>query len=66
MRTISLASHLCSLEDGSSKNITNDSLSALVYKLAAANERLNTWTLTSDEADTIISRLEDNSKTNLP
>jgi hypothetical protein len=57
----SLASHLCSLEDGSSKNITNDSSSALVYKLAAANERLNTWTLTSDEADTIISRLEDQS-----
>ena len=57
----SLASHLCSLEDGSSKNITNDSSSALVYKLAAANECLNTWTLTSDEADTIISRLEDQS-----
>ena len=56
-----LASHLCSLEDGSSKNITNDSSSALVYKLAAANERLNTWTVTSDEADTIISRLEDQS-----
>ena len=59
----SLASHLCSLEDGSSKNITNDSSSALVYKLAAANECLNTWTLTSDEADTIISRLEDQSST---
>ena len=56
-----LASHLCSLEDGSSKNITNDSSSAIVYKLAAANERLNTWTVTSDEADTIISRLEDQS-----
>ena len=54
-----IGSHFSGLEDGSSKNVTNDSSSALVYKLAAANERLNTWTLISDEADTVLLRLED-------
>jgi hypothetical protein len=56
-----LASHLCSMADGSSKNITNDSSSVLVYKAAASNENLNTWTLITDEADTILARLEDQS-----
>ena len=54
-----LVSHLDSLEDGSSKNVTNDASSVLAYKMAAANERLNSWTVISDECDTYFQRLED-------
>lgn len=53
-----LAQHLDALEDGTSKNVTNDASSSLVYKLAASNERLNSWTAITDEADTVMKRLE--------
>ena len=55
------AQHLDGLDDGSSKNVTNDAASTLIYKLAGANERLNSWTTVTDEAETFVQRLEDSS-----
>lgn len=56
-----LVTHLNQLLDGSDVNITSDAATPFMYKLAASNETLNTYTLITDEADTIVTRIEDGS-----
>ena len=54
-----MAEHLNGLDDGSSADYSNDSSTTHIYATSGKNERLNSWTTVTDEADTFFSRLED-------